>query len=102
MNRPTDTQLCKALRVVGSVLGQTVTTYTERRFMFVLAGGWHLSVMPDDAERFRLEVSHGARQRATMWTRAGDRKRLAELVGRARDEVLALEETKVMSDGYSG
>jgi hypothetical protein len=61
------------------------------RFYFPLDGGaWSVAISPDSAGRFRVDVCTGVRIRATMWVRAGDRDRLADLVLSARTEVLAL------------
>jgi hypothetical protein len=88
--RPSDKSLLETLRFVGSLLGTTAAGVYEGRFYFRLDGRWSVAISPDSAGRFRVDVCVGAAPRATMWARAGDTDRLADLVLSARDEVLAL------------
>lgn len=88
--RPSDKRLLETLRFVGSLLDATAAGVYEGRFYFPLDGRWSVAISPDSAGRFRVDVCTGVRTRATMWVRAGDTDRLADLVLAARDEVLTL------------
>jgi hypothetical protein len=87
----TTDRLAEALQLARDLLDQDSAHYERGRFGFELAAGWRLAISPDDAERLRVEVVSGAQTCGTMWTRATDHERLAELVTTARDEALALE-----------
>lgn len=89
--KPTLTQLAYAVKVIGFVTGATEATYLfEGRIAVALPAGWSLVISPDDAGRFRLDACRSGRVRATMWCRADDLARLAELAGSAQAEAAAL------------
>lgn len=91
MKRATVRQLAHAVKLAGVIVGAERATYCfEGRISLPLEGGWSLVFSPDDAERLRVRACHGGRVRATMWVRAGDDGRLAELVAAARAEAAAL------------
>lgn len=88
--QPNDRSLIETLRFVGERLGTNVAYVHGGRFHFRLDSRWSLAISPDSAGRFRLDVCRGVRDRATMWVRAGDRDRLAELAQSAQAEVETL------------
>lgn len=88
--QPNDRSLIAALRCVGEALGTTVAYVHAGRFYFRLDSRWSLAISPDSAGRFRLDACQGVRVRATMWARAGDRDRLADLAQSAQAEVETL------------
>lgn len=89
-------QLARALKLIGSLLDVEQADYCwEGRFRFPLPGEFSLVISPDDAGRFRLEVSLLSRVVATLWCFADDRRRLEELVLSARHESAALTQTGV-------
>jgi Tfp pilus assembly ATPase PilU len=88
--KPTDRQTVAALRHVGAALG-TSSAYVHRgRFHFRLDARWSLAISAEDAGRFRIAVFRDGRERAILWSLAGDLDRLADLALAARAEVLAL------------
>lgn len=88
--KPTDRQTIEALRLVARALETDAAYVFEGRFHFRLDSRWSVAISPDSAGRFRVSVFRGARQGATLWTLAGDRDRLADLVLSAKAEVAAL------------
>lgn len=89
--RPGVRHLVHAARIVASTVGASTARYCfDGRIAIRLAEGWQLAVSPDDAGRFRVEVWHRGRIRATMWSLAGDDARLAELASAAQAEAIAL------------
>jgi hypothetical protein len=89
-SKPTDRLLIALLRHVGALLGTGVAYVHDGRFYFPLDSRWAIAISPDSAGRLRVDVCTGARIRATMWTQAWDRDRLADLVLSAKAEALAL------------
>lgn len=89
-HRPTTAETVDALVTVREALDTGHCYLLDRRFWFGLDGAWALVVSPDDAGRFRVSVAHFGRIRASMWSRAGDRDRLADLARAARAEAQAL------------
>lgn len=91
LKRATLRQLVHAVKVAGAIAGARRATYCfEGRIAIPLEAGWSVVISPDDAERLRLDACHSGRVRATMWVRAGDDDRLAELVEAAGAEAAAL------------
>lgn len=89
-SKPTDRSLIAALRFAGDVLGSPAAYVLDGRYHFRLDGRWSVAISPESAGRFRVDVCTGGEIRATLWTLAGDRDRLADLVLSAQAEVLAL------------
>lgn len=90
VRKPTDRETIAALRHVGQVLGTTTAFVHEGSFHFRLDSRWSLAISPEDAGRFRVSIFRDARERAIVWSLAGDRDRLADLALAAQAEVLAL------------
>jgi hypothetical protein len=91
MGHPTSRQFAHAVKVVARLAGARRAVYCfGNRAKVPVGEGWSLAISPDDAGRFRVEACHSDRVRATMWCRADDDDRLAELVSAARTEVAAL------------
>lgn len=88
--RPTDRDTITALRLVGRALGVSAAYWREGAFWFVLSDEWAMRLSPDDAGRFRLSACYGRTEVATLWARAGDRRRLALLAHDLRAEIDAL------------
>lgn len=88
--KPTDRETITALRHVARALGTTAAFVHDGRFHFRLDARWTLAVSPEDAGRFRVSAFRDVRERATLWSLAGDRDRLADLALAAQAEVLAL------------
>lgn len=91
MKHATVRQLVRAVKQAATLIGTSQATYCfEGRMALPLAAGWSLVISPDDAERLRVQACHSGRVRATMWVRADDEERLAELVSAAQAEAAAL------------
>lgn len=93
MQRPSISEVMRALRLIGRVVGASEATYCfEGRFAVRLApgSGWWLVISPDDAGRFRVSVARSGRVRASMWCLAGNDARLAELASAALRESATL------------
>lgn len=87
---PTDRELVAALRVIAEALDDSIAYVHRGRFYWPLGNGWALAVSPDSARRIRLDACFGASPRATLWSEASDRSRLADLALALRHEVHAL------------
>lgn len=88
--KPTDRETIAALRHVGRALGTTSAFVHRGRFHFRLDARWSLAISAEDASRFRVAVFRDGRERAILWSLAGDLDRLADLALAAQAEVLAL------------
>jgi hypothetical protein len=87
---PTDRQTVAALRTVADALGETCAYAYDGRFWFVVSDVWSLTLSPDDAGRFRLDACYGRTRVASLWCRAEDHRRLADLAVGLRVETDAL------------
>lgn len=67
----------EALQIIGDVLDRRVCWIYQRRYHFCLGNGWTIAVMPESADRLRIETCHWSRPAATLWSRARDHDRLA-------------------------
>lgn len=88
--RPTDRETVAALRLVGRALDLDCAYARDGAFYFDLGAGWALGLFPDDAGRFRLTALYGATEVGRLWSRSGDRGRLADLALTLRREIDAL------------
>lgn len=89
-NRPLDRDTVAALRLVGRVLGATCAYVDGERFVFPMSAGWALAISPDSAGRFRVSACYGRTEVDTLWSRAKDPRRLADLAEGLRREIDAL------------
>lgn len=90
LRQPTDRQTVEALRTVGAALGATCAYAYDGAFWFVVSDVWSLTVSPDDAGRFRLDACYGRTIVASLWCRAEDHRRLADLAVGLRADTDAL------------
>lgn len=92
MRRATVTEIVRAAKTVGALVGADTATYClgGRIAVPLGPGGWSLALSADDAARLRLEACLDGRVVVTMWLLAGDDTRLAELVSGAIEEAAAL------------
>jgi hypothetical protein len=87
---PTDRELVAALRSIAEALDEPIAYVHEGLFHWPFGNGWSLAVSPDSACRIRLDACFGTAARATLWSEASDRVRLADLAIALRHEVHAL------------
>lgn len=87
---PSPEQTRRALMVIGDVLEQDACWLYGRAYHFLLdwlADDWTLTLRPESAGRFRVELQRGMRPVATLWTLAGEDRRLAGIVLHLIDRV---------------
>lgn len=88
--QPTDAQTLRALRVVARALDVPCAHVIDGTYYFVVGEVWALALSPDDAARFRLRACYGATEVGSLWTRAEDLGRLADLAQGFKAEITAL------------
>lgn len=90
VGQPNIRQTIAALRVVGRALGATCAYAYDGAFWFEVSDVWSLTISPDSAGRFRVDACYGRTRVSSLWCRAGDHRRLAELAVGLRTQTDAL------------
>lgn len=84
---PSDGAVFQALLAVGNALGRRYAYWHAGVYHFVLAENWTLALSAESADRFRIDACFRGTPRATFWSLASDRERLASIVVQAEAEV---------------
>jgi hypothetical protein len=80
------------LERIGDLLGLSICWVWRRGYYFALGDGWTISITPESAGRFRVELSQFLVPRSTLWALAADEDRLAGVVLDLAREVGVREE----------
>ncbi len=89
-NKPSDVQTICALRAVARALDLDCAHVVDGTYYFILGDRWALGVSPDHAGRFRLRACYGRREVGSLWSKADDRRRLAEMARGLKAEIESL------------
>lgn len=82
---PTSHETLYVLRYVADVLEVTLCWYYRGSYHFQLQDDWSVSLTPESAERFRVDLCRLTIPRHTRWCRCRDLRRMRNLVLDAAD-----------------